>query len=293
MSLIDLRPMWSTEEAGSQTDGRNSSRSSTRSWTATSNDQINDTAESILLESGLREGQSLPGDAFRRIRSLRCLRLSPVLYRIDASFTAEGKQSGDNPLSQFPVIEFDFAVSDEAIDTDINGQPIQTDCKERFDPPLTAEISDLVITVTRNQQTFDPLLAATYHGAVNSDSFQGFQPGVCRITGIRASSVEFEGFVYFTASTTVQVRRVPANVSPSRAWWKRVVHQGYRVKNGLTGLIEHARERDEDNNAISDTRVSTPVMLKPGGEQELDETKTHWKEFQVYPSLPFSGLGIF
>lgn len=290
MTLVDLKPMWSPEEASSQSNGKTRSRSSILAWTALCDDPANDTCESILDQSGLREGQSHPEDSNKRMRSRRCLRMSPIMFRIEASYSAEGRQ-GENPLNQPPVIEFDYVGTEEAIDTDINGKPIITACGERFDPPVTAEIADMVVSVTRNVRSFDRLLAWQYYGAVSSDGFLGFPPGTPRLTGIKANSVAFEDLIYFQMRAVVTIRRVRAGGSPSRAWWKRVLHQGFRERDKETNAIVKAETRDENGERTGE-EVVTPILLDLKGHYIEDPTIAYWLEYQVYPELPFSGLGI-
>lgn len=293
MSLIDLRPMWSAEESSLESDGKTSSRSSSRSWSAIGSDPAFDTVDSILAESRIALGQSLTSDVFRRIRSLRCVRISPIYFRIDAGFFAEGGKSNDenNPLNQRAIIEYDFVDHDEEIDCDINGNPIATDNGEGY-TGVTEPFSDLVILWQKNLPAFDPLLAKYYKNSTNADTFLGFPPGVCRFVGVRAREVEDAGFVYFQANAAIEVREpILSETGNLRAWWKRLRHEGFMEREpGGAGAIRHAVELNEDGGHNWGEKVSKPVMLKPGGERELDKTKAHWKYFQTKKSLPFSGI---
>ncbi len=67
-----------------------------------------------------------------------------------------------------------------------------------------------------------------------------------------------------------------------QAWYRRRRHEGLYVKAG--GVIQRARDPQG-------LEVSTPVLLKEDGTQELNPDNAIFKYTKVYNSKPFNALG--
>lgn len=292
MPIKDITRMWSRNDhaASSDLDGRNRQRSDRTAYSIVCTDPANDTAWRIASElatqHGFVRGAPHPDDPTMRITGIRVGRLDHIQFIADVNTMVRGFEPGESPLDEPPDIETDFASTTEAMDRDVNGKPMATVNGEPFDPPITDEIHDLVITVGKNVPTWDFLTAWLYMGggsrasAHNSDTFLGFPPGASRVRGLKARSVHSEDFSYWRATGIFEFRQAAPNSDISRAWWKRIRHEGFKIKL-LIG-----------ENLFQEIAGSKPVPLKLDGTQELDPKKAHWLEFQTGDKRPFNIFGL-
>lgn len=294
MSIVDVKPMWSRNVSDASADAKLSAESRRRSdrlaWTVlveNASDYIANTLHEELAQNyGFVVGGLHPTDDWLRATTVRISRVAPLLFVIDSTFHAEGSEPGDSPLDDPPVVLPEFLGSREEVDEDFNGDPLVTVNGEPFDPPSEADIYDLVLKVRRNLPAFDYQLAWLYMGngrsepATNSDTFLGFPAGAGRVINILPEEVDTEDFTYWRVTASFQFRRAAPGSTVAKAWYKRIRHEGFKVK--VDGEIVEKRD------------AARPVLLKADGtEADLDGgDEAHWLEFQMGPSLPFAALGL-
>lgn len=132
----------------------------------------------------------------------------------------------ENPLLR-PAIyewseEFDERPMDKAFDpTDHETVvPVVNSAFEPFDPPPTKETSIRVLTITRNEPTFDPRpLDSTYKGKTNDAAFLGYSAGEVLFASVQATR-NLENGVFFWSVMYVFKMRVGG-------WIDEVLDQGY------------------------------------------------------------------
>lgn len=148
--------------------------------------------------NAVRQGAGVPrvGEVLFALPYLTCRRVfvqgteHPEVFAIEAEF-GSGKYEKivyDNPLDEPAVVTWDSTSSFVPIYIDRDGTPIVNSAGCTFDPTIEEEVFDLVLTVERNELTFDPIQASAYHGAVNSDGFLGFAPGTAQLRKRKATS---------------------------------------------------------------------------------------------------------
>lgn len=249
------------------------------------------TADEIEYE--LAFGVPRVGDPYGAYLSLWCRsvntqRVSPILCRVTASYKGNSgtEEQEDNPLLQPADISFSTLTSEEAIDEDINGNPIATVNGEPLSG-LTMPISDLACTITRNLAAFNPSSIYLYTNKTNSSSFLGFPSGTLRIADIQARSVFSDSFAYWVVSVTIHARK-PLRTTDDRAWWKRLRHEGFYIDDGSGNII---RAVDADGQPVTSP---VPIILDGvnDGEEETDKSVAYWAEFQVFDEIDFNSLGI-
>jgi hypothetical protein len=133
-------------------------------------------------------------------------------WHIDVTYSTDhGDEEEDddvNPLARAAEIDWDFetvqipifGTPDQNIrdpEGNLYTGPIRTSAGEIFDPPANQEESRPVVTVTRNEATYNPALALQYHNAVNSDYFQGIQPRQAKMRAIRGTRQTEKGQAYW------------------------------------------------------------------------------------------------
>lgn len=305
---LDIKPSWRGNAADSAQDasGKNGQRSDRLNYTVVPLDpslyDANKVLAKLAASYGFRCGNLHPYDNGLTLRSVRVNRLGPAFYSLEtssqsaASAGGGGATPGSSPLDDIPEVETSFAGSEAELDQDINGNPIVT---KNGEPLLGVqdEINELVITVSRNLPAWDYLLANQYMGsgktppATNADTFLGFAPGAARLKGLSAKSVASDGFLYFRATAIVQFRAAAPGSTVAKAWWQRIRHEGYIVRDAAgdaRAKWHHAYDGAETKNL-----VTSPVQLKLDGTQETDPALAHWLEFQTSPSLDYAALGFF
>jgi hypothetical protein len=210
------------------------------------------------------------------------------LIRIDYDKTIQLDPNNPNPdwqqspLAAPPDIEWTDESSTEPIDQDADGEPIVTVNGEPING-VTIELPDPVLTVTRNFATWNPHVIHQYRMSVNSDTFAGFAAGTGRLVSASAKLIIDQTFGSYWRVTARIRFRYPYNTTAQKAWYARVRHEGFKIKDGTD--IVHA---DDD----AGNKVVTPVLLASDGTHETDPASAHWLEFKRYFPLPYANLGL-
>lgn len=279
---------FSGEDASEKSDGRSYSMSARRSFTVVSDAPTTDTSIGAKRATGIpRVRDPHPEDLSLRVVDVNARRMSPVLWEIDVEYSAQ-TASGRNPLDEPAIVKWSFVTADEPIDSDVNGKPIVTKNNERYDPPISAPASDLVLSIVKNVASFDPGQARTYKNAVNSDTFMGQPAGTARLEGIEAESVTDEDFSYWKLSVEIRFRVGIRGAADSKAWYRRVLHQGFIIRDAAGDAAAKWHRASDGHGGDS----VIPVLLKSDGTQETDPNSAHWQEWQIYNSKAFAPLGL-
>lgn len=278
--------MWSNQSGTAETDGRNRTVTMQRGFTVTL--AASDPLEVVYTAPGLPlVGDIYPGSSLVFCDSLRPQRVSPIMAMVIANYKGE---VGPGDLSSSPVdlpysIEWGCSITDELIDEDWDGNPIVTANSEPIEG-VTERIVDDVVTIERAYLGINRYALRAYRRATNSDTFLGWPPGTARIIDDSARAVFIGGVIrYWHVRASIQFRE-PYRTTPARAWWKRVRHEGFLVRDDAVGPPHIAWDE------ATKTPVTRPVLLKEDGTKETDPSSAHWLEFQTLGSLPFNALGL-
>lgn len=286
MAVISVNPMWSRNSVGIATSDR-------KTYTMSQKDGFQvivdpgTSASAILAHPSIpRTGQSLALGSFVFAKSVTPNQVSPIYWLVDVEWGGDVGPRGelaDSPLNKPPEISWGDAESDEEIDQDFDGNPIVTVNNEPI-YGVTTKIADDVVTIKRNFAFFDPRVRRAYRRAVNSDTFMDWPPGTAKITQLTGRNVapteETPG--YWEVTSQIQFRE-PYNTTPEKAWYARVRHEGFYIKQGSSIILAEDDRKQP---------VTKPVLLKADGTRETDSTAAHWLEFKRYGTLPFNSLGL-
>lgn len=247
-----------------------------------------------LPQLGARFGLDYP---FAYADNISIERPSPILWIVTVDYTGElgpgDSNNENNPLFAPPRIDWDDVESEQEIDEDFDGNPIQTINGEPIEG-VKALIPDQTVAIKRNMLLFNPYVQARYRRAVNSDIFLGWPPGTAKLMKLSASNVPNDQGGYWEVSAQIQFR-YPYRTTPEKAWYSRVRHEGYYERVELSGpgaVTKVVRAVDSNKEP-----VTKPVLLDQSGFRipgvEPGEQQTaHWLEFKLYDSLPYSALGL-
>jgi hypothetical protein len=130
---------------------------------------------------------------------------SPYVWTVTAEYsTKAGDQSryDPNPLLRPPTIRWSSQKFQKDATQDIQGNPIVTSAGEAYDPPRPIDDSRMILTVVRNESSYDPGLAQLYTNATNFDVFFGALAGQCKCDSIQGE-LKFETGIYYWEVTYV------------------------------------------------------------------------------------------
>lgn len=291
MTVGPALEMWSRQTSNYQSDGLRTTVVLQRAFTVTLSSD--DAIENAYSATGLPQvGDSYPGTSAVIMESSSIERVGPVFAIIICSYRGETGPLGDlsgNPTDTGYSIRWGVSVEDAEIDEDFNGEPIAN----KNDEPIAGireKIYDDVVYITRNFLGVNRYALRAYRRAVNSDVFLGWPPGTARLIDDSSEAIFVNGAIaYWRVSAAIQFRE-PYRTTAAKAWWKRVRHEGFKVRD-TAGATPHIAW-DLGTKSPS----TTPVLLKRDGTL-ADPLSTSfsgadWLEFQTLGSLPFNALGL-
>lgn len=191
------------------------------------------------------------------------------------------------PWNEPAVYAWGAQATEQIVEYDVvTAKPVRNSAGAPFDPGVSATRYEAVLTVSRNQTTYNESTALAYIGAVNNATFYGSPRGYCMCTGITATSqthVSEAGVK--TPYWAVQFNFAFRNTSIGYGWQPKILDAGYCKKATSGALIPIT---------IAGREPSSPVPLDGSG-QPLAHPETDtpvWLDFKVYPEANFSALGI-
>jgi hypothetical protein len=289
VTVVAVNEMWSRFTSGVSRQEKKKSRTIRRAYQVVHG--VDTDAGDIESASGIpRIGDFFPGLIYVYCDSIELSRVSPIMSVVAVSYKGEIGPDGDqdSPLNAPPEISWSDTETDEPTDEDIEGKPIVTANGEPIDG-VTMKIADNIVTIKRNFLTFNPYVTGLYRHSVSSDTFLGYPPGTARLIRYNAKNAFYnDNQSYWEVTGSIQFR-LGIRTSDDKAWYKRVRHEGFYVKEtdpfNSSQIVVQAR----DGNGKPVTR---PVLLKADGTRETNPDNAHWLEFQVYRSLPYNSLGL-
>ena len=264
----------------------------TRAFTVTLD--VSDRLEVVYQSAGLPLVDDLYPSTYSVIcKDINPQRVSPVMAIVTCNYEGETGPAGqeDTPVGGEPSIEWGGTTTDEAIDEDWNGKAIVTANGEPFDG-ITERLTDDTCTIERNFLSVNRYAVRAYRRAVNSDTFLGWPPGTARMIDDNAKAVFINGVVKYWKVRAVFQFREPFKTTAEKAWYKRVRHEGYYVRDTAGGPTRIAWDE------TGKTPTTKPVLLRANGTQitrqstVLGSADAEWVEFQTLGSLPFNALGL-
>jgi hypothetical protein len=238
---IDVRETWESQQSSMQADetGLGGDTKIARVFTWVSTSPISSTVEVLIATGTPKINDPHPLIFTARVRNVTVSQEGPSYGKINVEYDlgalTTGPGDGD-PTLQEPELRWSSVQTEEPIDEDINGNPIETPNGEAIFG-LTETVYDLQLSISRNVLSFSPEITYLFQNKVNSEPFLGFPPGVALCSNVSATRVFDGSFNYFRLSVEF-LFRAPLRTIPLRAWWKRVLMEGtqVRVLNVVGGL---------------------------------------------------------
>jgi hypothetical protein len=309
MSIINVKASWSTPtiKRGRQT------KSAARGFSVLC-DSPGDDRNLFDIEAWpeWRRGSRHPQSGWLVVDEVTVSPRSPCLYDVVVTYDLprggdadKPDAAGDDPTTIRQTHRWSWAESQEAVDCDVNGNPITNSLGRSFDTPVHWTVLDPVLTITRARGDSSTRRIITYSGSLNVDSFYGASPGQAKMDGIEVEDA-WAGTVHYVMETyTIRFRQgLPVTKGkygetyggPLKAWYLRILNTGFDAWSGDTlhqsaaqrGQAKHTyRILDKDGNPVSD-----PVPLDGKGFILGRGEPAHWMEFQMNPFRAWKPLGL-
>ncbi|HEY2414154.1 MAG TPA: hypothetical protein VGI40_18055 [Pirellulaceae bacterium] len=193
-------------------------------------------------------------------------------------------QQDPNPLLRPAVLSWNFQKATRAVYKDVNDKAIQNSAGEYFIPCPEIDDSRPVLTVSRNEASFNPAIAIQYQDAINSDGFLGFTAGQVKVAGIQAQSQTENSKFFWAVQYEFEFRR---------DGWQLILEDLGRNRKWTDG-DPPAEEGKLQAIIVSGVPASDAIPLNGSGQPLLNPSPTNRvpRPFDVYKSLPFSTLGL-
>ena len=182
---------------------------------------------------------------------------SPFAWEVTAVYDTERYVGTllNNPLNMPAEISWDFAKYERPMLRDLTNTPILNSSKLPFDPPVMQEDVRPLLTIVRNEATYDPSLSVAYQEACNSDVFAGEPAYTAKLVTYSAQKQIDIGFQYWRVTYQIEFRR--------ETFALFLLDQGFRDKDGKIF-------RDP----IDWTPLGSPTLLNGRGESLVKGTTT-------------------
>jgi hypothetical protein len=189
-----------------------------------------------------------------------------------------------NPIDHPLKISWDSNRTQVPAEEDVNGDAIVNSAGDYFfDPPVMVDDSRWVLTIVRNEPTFDPDWADTYKDAINTDPFFGRDPKTWKVASITSGdpihdtdSGTKDGWYY---AVKYQFEHDPDG------WDLKILDKGMRKLDQST--LKTIEVRDEKGEKISE-----PVLLDGSGNVLAKDADPYFVIFDYYKEVAFADLQL-
>ncbi len=223
------------------------------------------------------------------VRQVECKREdNPYLFTITIDYsskTEDPRYADENPLNRPPKFAWSQNNYKIAATVDQDGLAYVNSATEDFDPAVETEKVELVLTYTRNIESWDPSDVPDTTNVVNDSDWFGFDTRTCKISERNAQDKWEGGLNYFEEVFVIRVRseiNLPGGLTAD-PWADAILDQGYyELVGGVKRLILDTAGR----------AVSQPHLLNGSGLKLTAGSSPVFIIRRPYPDIDFSTLNI-
>lgn len=264
-------------------------------------DNLTDDEHTLLLfmaSDGFLVNSAHPSDPGSKIVEVSCSVVSSysnggqrgLLWDVTVNYgpwnPLEHSPDGD-PTHQPLRFEIEQITVEVPLLVDVDGNPILNSAGDPFDPPLTEERTDLILTVYRNEENIDiyTLLSNSGKGEVNDAEWNGFEEKTVKVLPIKIPQQQWsqEGQKnYWAMAYQFHIK--------FEGWTRRVVNQGFNELY-TSGSVTKSRPIVDAYGA----KASDPVLLDEDGHAlpyPVDDDSIVVLEFEVNEAIDFGIFGL-
>jgi hypothetical protein len=188
---------------------------------------------------------------------------SPFIWDLTVEYDTDRVVSAvtDNPLLQPPEISYTTVSEERPLSRDLLGIPVTNSAGQMFDPPFTYNQKYRVVSIKRNEATYDSSVALAYEDACNLFPIGGIGAYCCRLSGWTAQRQVSGGSVFYATEYTLELRR--------ESWALYALDQGFQGWVDMGGRLVF----DLFRSPIDQAPLSNPSLLNGRG-RKLSDAKT-------------------
>lgn len=214
----------------------------------------------------------------------------PYTWAVEARYSSRVERPDlnliENPLLRPADVEWDTVERLIPVYRDRYETDVKTSSNELFDPPIEQPIYDQTLTISRNQSTYNAILAVSFHNTVNSGSWWGFQPGQVKCCKIKGSRQFENGLLFWRVVYEFHIRPVPETLEGinHEAWSTVVIDRGFMVLDGA-GKQKVALD-------VFGRPVTSPVLLDGAGAKLTPGSSPVYHVFNFPKERNFAELNL-
>lgn len=193
-------------------------------------------------------------------------------------------QFPQNPFQRPLEIAWSDSVFQTVVLYDNQGRAILNSAGDAFDPPVEADDNRPMLTVSRAEATYDPILTYNYRDAVNADPFWGFPPLVWKMKSRRGTRT----YNPDAGTTSGYYWEVNYEFELNPLGWTRwILDQGLKVA-GAGGGAQAINAKDGGGE-----NVTSPILLNGRGAILPAGAPPVFLPYNIYNILPFDVFGLY
>jgi hypothetical protein len=186
-----------------------------------------------------------------------------------------------NPLDNRIELNPGWAQFEEAVDRDINGNPILNTAGVPYNPPVMRDVSRPILTLIRNEQSFDPSVAETFKDKTNEDVFYGYAPKLVKMHDIVGTELFHPACARYVR-VNYETHFKPIRGGQAYGWTRDILSAGYQqiVGGKLVPILSKG------------VPVTEAVPLDASGAQLAVGGTPYYQQFDVYEGATFGDLNL-
>lgn len=304
MSIIHVYEVWdvdkvATEQKAIDSNGPpNISNSVSRYWhVETSAQTVSEVTIRTAVDPSTSEaipvsGAAHPDNPFLFAMDFEIRHLGGGIYwLVKVDYLSVGASA--DPLLEPPTNSWTTENWIAPIDQDRFNKAIQNAAGENYDPPITREFSDVVLTFSCNIAAYNTGFWYPFLNTVNVDTFRGFAPNTAKVASINADEKWRGTSNYFRLTVVIKFRNYfrvgQGGVLKEWGWIRVVVNQGYhRLINtgsppGQSQLWKQIRDQEG-------MPIRTPALLSADGFSLVDKDSPNYRSHEIYGQSTFANM---
>jgi hypothetical protein len=223
---------------------------------------------------------------------LATLTFGPFNWVEQGGATTEAAGEGQTDPFKVPIkVSFGTAKYEREITLDMRGKPISNSLGEPFDPTMKRDDSRGLLTLVRNEPTFNAQYVQTFKDTCNQDTFLTiYKANTVKCSDVTAEREYQADWGYYWLVTYIFEIRESITLSDGTVifdgWTELVLNKGlheyrdiFTPSLGLKPVI------------MGGAPVTSPVPIGVTGSYDPDNTP-YYRAFQIYPLQDFSKLNF-
>lgn len=279
MSVIEVSEVY--QRSGTQ--NQDWKRTYSRQWQVITNNHADGPVtvrESVPVRIGnvFECGNDVDLGAYCTSINASCTAVDGLQWEVTAEYGPyDANVAPANPVERPIEISWGFDQFQRVAERDANDDPIVNSAGEPFDPPVMIDDSRSVLTITRNESTYNDELAADFKDSINLDVFWGKAPGTVKVMMISAQLKRDQDIGwYWVVTYQFQVDK--------NGWKRPLVDIGMRQLSVSGTAYEPI--------LINGVPISAPALLNGEGRANAADDEPVLLYFDTYKEREFASLNL-